>query len=236
MNTKKSKSKKSVVTLQDLRIDFYNPVTILLVGCGGTGSLMLSGLARMNEALNMLRIGSLFVNVMDDDIFTETNLGRQTCSASDIGEFKAKVSVERVNRYYGNDWTYDIKRFENEGRQFDIIISAVDNVKSRLSIFKKTATIVDIGTDNDYGQVIMSKKDLMPNTQELFDIKSIKEENTHSCSMAEALGKQDLFVNTFASMYACQMLYKLFTDRYVEYNQVYFSMNPMNVKTKFQTL
>ena len=79
MSMKKSKSKKSVITLQDLRIDFYNPVTILLVGCGGTGSLMLSGLARINEALNMLRIGSLFVNVMDDDIFTETNLGRQTC-------------------------------------------------------------------------------------------------------------------------------------------------------------
>ena len=98
------------------------------------------------------------------------------------------------------------------------------------------ATIVDIGTDADYGQVIMSKEKIMPNTQDLFDIKSIKENNTPSCSMAESLGKQDLFVNTFASMYACQMLYKLFTDRFVDYNQIYFSMNPMNVKTKFQTL
>ena len=227
---------KSVITLQDLRIDFYNPVTILLVGCGGTGSLMLSGLARMNEALNLLGIGSLFVNVMDDDIFTQTNIGRQTCSTSDINAYKAKVCVERINRFYGNDWTYEIKKYVNESRHFDIIISAVDNVSTRLQIFKKIATIVDIGTDADYGQVIMSKEKIMPNTQDLFDIKSIKENNTPSCSMAESLGKQDLFVNTFASMYACQMLYKLFTDRFVDYNQIYFSMNPMNVKTKFQTL
>ena len=233
---KKSKLEKSVITLQDLRIDFYNPVTILLVGCGGTGSLMLSGLARMNEALNLLGIGSLFVNVMDDDIFTQTNMGRQTCSASDINTYKAKVCVERINRFYGNDWTYEIKKYVNESRHFDIIISAVDNISTRLQIFKKTATIVDIGTDADYGQVIMSKEKIMPNTQELFDIKSVKENNTPSCSMAESLGKQDLFVNTFASMYACQMLYKLFTDRFVDYNQIYFSMNPMNVKTKFQTL
>ena len=54
--------------------------------------------------------------------------------------------------------------------------------------------------------------------------------------MAEALGKQDLFVNTFAAMYACQMLYKLFVDRFLEYNQIYFSMNPLNVKQKFQLL
>ena len=237
MSTKKLKSVVSAITLDHLNIDFHSPVKILLVGCGGTGSLVLSGLARMNEALNMLGIVSLFIHVIDDDIFTEHNMGRQTCSPSDVNLFKAKTCVERINRYYGNDWTYDIARYVGDRRKFDIVISAVDNVETRLNIFKNNkCAIVDIGTDADFGQIILSRDKQMPNTQELFNIKSIKEDNTPSCSMAEALGKQDLFVNTFAAMYACQMLYKLFVDRYLEYNQIYFSMNPLNVKQKFQLL
>ena len=218
-------------------MDFYSPIKILVVGCGATGSLFVNGLARLNEALNMLDIGSLFVKVVDDDIFMEHNIGRQICSPSDIGLYKAKVTIERINRYYGNDWCYDISKYsiETTGR-FDIVISCVDNIRTRLEIFKNNKNVIDIGNDKDYGQIILSRPKLMPNTEQLFKMSKMKETNTPSCSAYESLSKQSLYINTFAAMYACQMLHDLFINRYINYNQIYFSINPLNVKTKFQLL
>lgn len=52
-------------------------ITILLVGCGGNGAQMLMGLAALDTALRAISSRSLDVTVVDDDIVTEANLGRQ---------------------------------------------------------------------------------------------------------------------------------------------------------------
>jgi PRTRC genetic system ThiF family protein len=229
---------KSAVTFSDLSLDFYRPITITVIGCGATGSLFVNGIARLNEALSLLNIGTLFVKVIDNDVFESHNIGRQTCSPADIGLPKAKVTVERINRYYGNSWCYDIAKFDDNYAvtKTDIIVSCVDNIRTRLNIFKLNRNTIDIGNDRDYGQVIFSRPKLMPNTEQLFGLSKMQETNTTSCSAYESLSKQSLYINTFAAMYACQMLHDLFVNRYINYNQVYFSINPINVKSKFQLL
>jgi len=53
-----------------------NPVKVNLVGAGGTGSQMLTALARINQSLVALRHPGLFVRVFDDDIVTPANTGK----------------------------------------------------------------------------------------------------------------------------------------------------------------
>lgn len=234
------KSTRLGITLSDLGIDSYNRYRILLIGCGGTGSLMLTALARINETLELLSTTSIFVCAMDDDIFEEHNVGRQACSYADVGKFKAEVMINRINRFYGNDWIYSLERYTDmydSIKSWDFIILAVDNVKTRLSVFKNPkiqSTIIDIGNGANHGQVIMSKKHIMPDTEKLFHISTTPEDESPSCSAVESLSKQSLFINTFAAMYAAQMLSDLLIDRYVTYNQVFFSINPFNVKSNLK--
>jgi len=55
----------------------FHEVTITVIGCGGTGSLLLARLARVHYALLKIGRKGLQVNVIDDDIVEEHNVGRQ---------------------------------------------------------------------------------------------------------------------------------------------------------------
>lgn len=52
----------------------YHPVTIHVAGAGGTGSQVITNLARMNVALQALGHPGLHVTVFDPDIITEANI------------------------------------------------------------------------------------------------------------------------------------------------------------------
>ncbi len=77
------------------------PVDIALIGAGGTGSQVLSGLARMNQALKALGSPGLHLRVFDGDSVSASNVGRQLFSPSDIGKKKAVVLVTRLNMFFG---------------------------------------------------------------------------------------------------------------------------------------
>lgn len=52
-------------------------VTVDVIGCGGTGSHILTGLARINMALAGLEHPGLQVRAWDPDEVSEHNIGRQ---------------------------------------------------------------------------------------------------------------------------------------------------------------
>ena len=54
-----------------------HPVTVNLIGAGGTGSQVLTNLARLDVTLRALGHPGLFVTLYDPDIVTEANIGRQ---------------------------------------------------------------------------------------------------------------------------------------------------------------
>ena len=53
----------------------YHPVTVFVIGAGGTGSQVATGLARMSVALQALGHPGLHVTVFDPDTVTEANIG-----------------------------------------------------------------------------------------------------------------------------------------------------------------
>lgn len=77
-------------------------VSIVIVGCGGTGSAVLSGLPYLHHSL--LAAGhpkGLQVYAIDGDRVSETNCVRQPFTSSEIGLYKAHVLMQRLNVFWG---------------------------------------------------------------------------------------------------------------------------------------
>lgn len=225
--------------------------TVVLVGAGGTGSAMVTGLADMCQSLPLLGGQGLNVIVMDDDKVSASNIGRQAFAPSDVGQYKASVIVDRVNQTYGLEWVADLRRltpdtsFNPPGRikRPTIFIGCVDTRAARAAIHAKfksagdTALWLDCGNEQRYGQVILgaitdgelvlpSVADFYP---EIIDAFKDAEDTGPSCSLPEALAKQDLFTNRMIANTACNLLWKLF--RYGETEQQGAFVNLENLRT-----
>ena len=73
MNTEKTK----IHFTDNYLINPTNPITVNLIGAGGTGSKVLTALMEMNHSLVELGHAGLQIRLWDDDIVTNANLGRQ---------------------------------------------------------------------------------------------------------------------------------------------------------------
>ena len=139
--TKYQEVKTKVHFTDNTLINPTNPVTVNLIGAGGTGSQVLTALARMNHALTELNHAGLSVRLWDNDMITEANLGRQLFAESELGLYKSVALINRVNRFFGTNWKAETQKFEKDGlgrlqsnMKSEIYISCVDSVKSRFDI------------------------------------------------------------------------------------------------------
>ncbi|RZJ90140.1 MAG: hypothetical protein EOO20_09060, partial [Chryseobacterium sp.] len=127
MNT----AKKRVHIVYPYLINPTNSVSVNLIGAGGTGSQMLTALARINQALIALGHAGLQVNVFDDDIVQQANLARQLFTPHEIGLNKAVILINRINRFFGTNWKAVPERFEYpskkpcENRMANVTVSCV---------------------------------------------------------------------------------------------------------------
>jgi hypothetical protein len=70
----------------------------------------------------------------------------------------------------------------------------------------------------------------LPDVTELFDLKTIKEKDQGpSCSLAEALSKQDLFINSSIANAGMAVLWKMFTVGYLESHGVFLNLSSMQM-------
>ena len=222
----------------------YHPVEVNVIGAGGTGCQVLTSLARINCALRQLGHPGLHVNVIDGDIVTKANLGRQLFSASEVGLNKAVVLATRINRFFGFDWDAVKENYPYDGCvTANVTITCVDNVNARIEIGKflrdnvkpktnrdhdmtKPYYWLDFGNTTDTGQVVLGticeieqpKKSKDPSAKtlkcvdEMFDLTKVNDEDSGpSCSLAEALRKQDLFINSAIAQFGCNIFWKLFS-------------------------
>ena len=244
----------------------YDPTEIAVVGAGGTGSQVITGLARINHAIMALgHTHGLSVNVVDPDEVSEFNIGRQLFSPVDIGESKARILVERVNHHYGLAWQslpLYFKDYIEEARTPKIIISCVDSVSARREIraygeqqknerFSKPLYWLDTGNGNATGQVILGTNgptDQPDNTESCGNLPDILDwfpaleehdtPDTPSCSMEQALEKQDLFVNQSVAVHALDILWRMFRYGRIKYHgcfvdQENYTVRPMSVENSF---
>lgn len=151
---------------------FYNPthpITIALIGVGGTGSLTLARLARMDFALRQIGHPGLHVIAYDSDRVENNNVGRQLYALSDIGQYKVVNAVCKVNCAFGLQWEgIPIDAIaDGEDIRANIIITCVDNARFRTQLAKSVKypyqgseyqTMfywLDIGNSRDTGQFVL---------------------------------------------------------------------------------
>lgn len=122
-------------------IDPTNPVTVNLIGAGGTGHRILTELVRTHISLQAFGHPGLQVNVFDDDVITEANRGRQLFAPSEIGHFKSVILVNRINRSSGTNWKAVPEQFGTKTLHLlpalgkaNIYITCVDTVSARFDI------------------------------------------------------------------------------------------------------
>lgn len=273
---------KSVHYTEEYLINPMHPVTINVVGCGGTGSQVLTSLARMNSALKALGHPGLFVRAIDNDKVSEANMGRQLFSTSEIGEYKCIALIGRINRFFSTDWKAEPELYKpgTKIKSANITISCVDSgaarkgIKEVLSQSKKTPDQpengfaynrrtnhsytsglqpyekpfywMDYGNMKDRGQVVIGTlRNITQPAKSEFNalatlstidklhpdiLKDVKgDDQGPSCSLAEALGKQDLFINTNLANMGLGILWKMFRELHIKYQGLYLNLETMSV-------
>jgi PRTRC genetic system ThiF family protein len=94
-----------------LRVPDFQRVYLTLVGCGGTGSHIASGLVSIAQALELRSVKCEMVFI-DPDCVEEKNVGRQLYSYTDIGLPKAEALAGRLNAAFGMRIMSAVRRVE----------------------------------------------------------------------------------------------------------------------------
>lgn len=226
----------------------YNPVTVNLIGAGGTGGQVLTALARINYALNALGHPGLFVRVFDDDRVDVANLGRQLFTTAELGQFKSVALINRINRFFGTNWKAETSRYDKLSLKDDdlasavMTISCVDTVSARYEVAEILTQLsktyggrnrakywIDFGNSRASGQVVLStlEKIKQPASKQYITVENLplvthefkelllaseQADPAPSCSLAEALTRQDLFINSALANCGASLLWQLFRE------------------------
>lgn len=239
-----------------------NPITVNLIGAGGTGSNVLTALARIHESLLALGHIGLAVQVFDDDTVSPANRGRQLFSTSEIGLNKGVALINRINRFFGTAWKAIPGRFDEtmindksmEKCSANITVSCVDTVKARTDIAKFLIKAeeqidyivrepfywLDFGNKLNTGQAVLatvgtieqpssSKYEGMGNlpfvTEEYgYLLENASDNDQPSCSVADALGKQDLFINPALAQMGTALLWRMFREGMLKHRGLFLNL------------
>lgn len=206
-------------------------VRVLVVGCGGTGSTMATGLVYLHQAMLAYgHPGGLHVTLVDGDRISRANCVRQPFSESEVGLYKADVLATRINLFWGLDWSSDIRFIDEQwgtAAQPHLVISCVDSRKARNLItrtqaYKCCRYWLDLGNNAESGQFVLGQPDnplfdkttRLPNVAELFpeiiDSALDAKDKLPSCSALEALESQSPFVNQTLAYQALALLAQFF--------------------------
>src|SRR6266699_3840317 len=127
--------------MHTLQLDLLRrTVRVLVIGCGGSGSAIASGLPYLHQAMLVAgHPGGLHVTIMDGDIISATNCIRQPFCSTEIGLAKAVAMVSRLNLFWSLNWTAVAENLTSETdiSNFDIVIGCVDTRAARQLIYTK---------------------------------------------------------------------------------------------------
>lgn len=198
-------------------------VTVSLVGAGGNGSHMAFGLAKLHLALVALGHPGLRVAIVDPDTVSTSNVIRQLFMPQEVGRNKAICLAQRLNLLYALDFhAYPVTAASAHHvlRSTDLIIGAVDNAKARASIKRAyqrgPSYWLDLGNRSSDGQFILGHRyrsgNFLPSVADLYPEicrPSPDDDDTPSCSIAESLSRQELFINPSLTQAALNLLWRL---------------------------
>jgi len=219
-------------------------IRILVVGCGGNGSAVVSGLPYLHQALLAFdHPGGLAVTVIDPDTITETNCVRQPFCRTEVGLSKAITLVHRINSFWGLSWQgmqAEIQQIAKNAA-VDLVIGCVDTRKARraIDVWVCKAPVLywlDLGNNAASGQFILGepnncanrkKKHRLPTVSELYQeivAPSRRENEQPACSAAEALTRQEPFINQNLAYQALAMLTQLLRHSSLSYQGAFCNL------------
>lgn len=151
-----------------LQLPRYKRVWLTLVGCGGSGSHLASGLAALVGELTGRNI-ECALTLVDGDVVEAKNVGRQLFTKGDIGKSKSLVLANRLIQSFGRPVLHrrtpiderDIKNalVASDALTLNVVIGAVDNPQAR-SILARAVEHqagnlwwLDCGNERHSGQV-----------------------------------------------------------------------------------
>jgi PRTRC genetic system ThiF family protein len=223
------------------------PIKVAVIGCGGTGSAILSGLPHLHQAL--IARGHQYgieVTAYDGDRIAGTNCVRQPFSAAEIGLFKSVVLINRLNLFWGLEWKAEpehVTKGHEISNQFDLVIGCVDSRAARAVIHEALTNTwcgipyyLDIGNTSDTGQFVLGqplnrvnkhKAARLRTVAELFPEivdPSLDDDSQPSCSAAEALERQHEFINQTLANHALALLSRLFRGEALVYHGAFVNL------------
>jgi PRTRC genetic system ThiF family protein len=221
-------------------------VRVVLVGCGGNGSAIAAGLPYLHQAL--LAYGhpeGLHVTLLDPDSISPTNCVRQPFSRSEIGLYKSVVLANRLNLFWGLDWEGVPEQLDGNRKLtgVDIVIGCVDTRAARSTIAKcvedwsELHYWLDLGNNADSGQFVLGEPLNRRNHRKQLRLRTISElfpevveskfdrDGQPSCSAAEALERQEPFVNPTLANHALALLARLFRYGTISYHGAFVGLS-----------
>ncbi len=222
-------------------------VRVLVVGCGGTGGAIVAGLPYLHQSLVARgHPGGLHVTVVDGDMISLTNCVRQPFARAEIGLNKAIVLVNRLNLFWGLKWeavpvhlrtgTFISRSYSGDDLRAHIVVGCVDTRAARATIrdavgnWSTVSYWLDLGNNADSGQFILGEPLNERNRRAKLRLRSAAElfpeivdpnldnDGEPSCSSAEALERQEPFVNSTLAQHALALLARLFRYGQINYH------------------
>lgn len=154
-----------------------HPITVDLLGAGGTGSMLLTHLARLHLTLQARGLMGLHVRVFDPDHVERPNLVRQHFTRHDLNRNKATVAVERLNAFYGLRWEAVPLAWDEKWVQFpscgpfasaNITITCVDSASARMEVDRLLQEIADGNEMWNHDGSLTGTKDMPPTMVPLY--------------------------------------------------------------------
>lgn len=143
-------------------------ITLMLVGCGGTGSWLASAVARVGKILIERFNHEVSLYFIDPDQVEEKNIYRQNFCAAEIESNKAETLAARFGLAWGieisamskkyNEVIYSIRDLDHA-----IVIGCVDSTSARIEIAESMknhdmGAWLDCGNSESYGQILLGVK------------------------------------------------------------------------------
>lgn len=220
-------------------------IRVIVIGAGGTGSLFLSDLGRLDAALRAQRHPGMQVTVYDPDTFSPANFGRQLTTAGDAGFNKAVMTVGRINNFYGLDWVAVPEPLNPTRHRLmaDLVIVCVDKGEFRYKLGKHyhdeptEALWMDFGNGAALGQIVMGHLGKprtglrLPNVFDLYGAELLAgdDDDLPSCSLQEALTRQKWAINLNMATAGATLLSTLLFDGELSEHGALIRLNPLQV-------
>lgn len=151
-----------------LRVPAYQRVRITLVGCGGNGSHLATGLATLALKFQAQSIPCA-IRFIDPDHVALKNVGRQLFAEGEVGHPKARVLSERLNVAYELAIAHTVRPviandLHVQPGALNIVVGAVDNAAARAEIAKAVNESsshlwwLDCGNERHSGQIALGNE------------------------------------------------------------------------------